>query len=59
MHFVVLTDTHLVAAGKRLYGLDPAERLAQAVAVINRDHAKSRIRDHHRRSRPFRRARRL
>ena len=39
MHFVVLTDTHLVAAGKRLYGLDPAARLAQAVEVINRDHA--------------------
>jgi 3',5'-cyclic AMP phosphodiesterase CpdA len=38
MKFVVLTDTHFVARGRRIYGLDPAERLAAAVARINRDH---------------------
>lgn len=39
MKFVILTDTHLVSAGRRLYALDPAERLARAIDVINRDHA--------------------
>jgi len=38
MKFVVLTDTHFVAAGRRIYGLDPAERLRAAIACINRDH---------------------
>ncbi|WP_454630289.1 metallophosphoesterase [Bradyrhizobium cenepequi] len=38
MKFVVLTDTHFVARGRRIYGLDPAERLAAAIACINRDH---------------------
>ncbi len=27
MKFVILTDTHFVARGRRIYGLDPAERL--------------------------------
>ena len=31
MKFVILTDTHFVPRGKKLYGLDPAERLAVAV----------------------------
>lgn len=38
MKFVVLTDTHFVACGRRIYGLDPAERLTAAVARINREH---------------------
>jgi 3',5'-cyclic-AMP phosphodiesterase len=38
MKLVVLSDIHLVPAGARLYGLDPAARLARAVDVINRDH---------------------
>ena len=38
MKFVILTDTHFVARGRKLYGLDPAERLAVAVDRINRDH---------------------
>jgi len=38
MNFVVLTDTHFVAAGQMLYGLDPAARLAAAIRAINRDH---------------------
>jgi 3',5'-cyclic-AMP phosphodiesterase len=38
MKFVILTDTHFVARGRKLYGLDPAERLAAAVDRINRDH---------------------
>lgn len=36
--FVILTDTHFVARGRKIYGLDPAERLAAAIEVINRDH---------------------
>jgi 3',5'-cyclic AMP phosphodiesterase CpdA len=32
--FLHLTDPHLVPAGQRLYGLDPAERLRAAVADI-------------------------
>lgn len=39
MQFVVLTDTHFVPPGRKLYALDPAERLRAAVEVINRDHA--------------------
>jgi 3',5'-cyclic-AMP phosphodiesterase len=38
MKFVILTDTHFVARGRKLYGLDPTERLAAAVDRINRDH---------------------
>jgi len=38
MKFVVLTDTHFVPRGTRLYGLDPAERLAVAVEKINATH---------------------
>ena len=38
MKFVILTDTHFVARGRRLYGLDPTERLGAAVERINRDH---------------------
>lgn len=38
MKFVILTDTHFVARGRKIYGLDPAERLAAAIEVINRDH---------------------
>lgn len=38
MKFIVLTDTHFVPAGQRLYGLDPAERLVRAVDVINETH---------------------
>lgn len=38
MKFVILTDTHFVEPGRLLYGLDPADRLAAAVKVINRDH---------------------
>lgn len=38
MKFVILTDTHFVARGRRIYGLDPAERLTAAIACINRDH---------------------
>ncbi len=38
MKFVILTDTHFVARGRKIYGLDPAERLAAAIEVIIRDH---------------------
>ena len=38
MKFIHLTDTHVVGDGL-LYGQDPAERLARAVASINADHA--------------------
>jgi Icc protein len=38
MKFVILTDTHFVARGRKIYGLDPAERLAAAIEQINRDH---------------------
>src|SRR5512139_950075 len=38
MKFVVLTDTHFVARGRKIYDLDPAERLSAAIACINRDH---------------------
>lgn len=38
MQFVVLTDTHFVPPGRKLYALDPAERLRAAVEAINRDH---------------------
>jgi 3',5'-cyclic-AMP phosphodiesterase len=38
MKFVVLTDTHFVPEGRRLYALDPAARLEAAIQAINRDH---------------------
>ncbi|MDH2420229.1 phosphodiesterase [Cobetia amphilecti] len=38
MKLIHLTDTHLVAPDKRLYGLDPRARLAAAVADINLRH---------------------
>jgi 3',5'-cyclic-AMP phosphodiesterase len=39
LKFIHLTDTHLVAPGRVLYGLDPAARLRQAVASIGDEHA--------------------
>lgn len=39
MKLIHLTDTHLVAAGEELYGLDPRARLEACVADINRNHA--------------------
>jgi len=33
-----ITDTHLVAPSRRLYGSDPLARLAPAIEVINREH---------------------
>lgn len=38
MKLIHLTDTHLVAPGDRLYGLDPRSRLDAAVADINAHH---------------------
>lgn len=38
MKFIHLTDTHLVAPGDRLYGLDPSARLEAAVAHIAAHH---------------------
>lgn len=40
MKFIHLTDTHVIGQGL-LYGRDPAERLAQAVASINAEHSDS------------------
>jgi 3',5'-cyclic-AMP phosphodiesterase len=37
--FVVLSDLHLGLPGAAVNGLDPAARLADAVRIINRDHA--------------------
>jgi 3',5'-cyclic-AMP phosphodiesterase len=39
MKFIHLTDLHLVAPGRRLYGLDPSARLRAAIADINANHA--------------------
>jgi len=39
LQFIHLTDTHLVAPGETLYGLDPVVRLEAAVAAINGAHA--------------------
>jgi Icc protein len=39
MKFIHLTDLHLVAPGRRLYGLDPHARLRAAIADINASHA--------------------
>lgn len=38
MKFIHLTDPHLVAPPRRLYGLDPRQRLAAAVADIEHQH---------------------
>ncbi|MEQ9260422.1 MAG: phosphodiesterase [Roseovarius sp.] len=38
MKFIHLTDTHVVGGGRTLFGADPAERLARAVASINSEH---------------------
>jgi len=40
MQFVMLTDTHFVAQGRCLYGLDLEGRLKTAVEIINRKHPK-------------------
>ncbi|MGE0719992.1 MAG: phosphodiesterase [Alphaproteobacteria bacterium] len=39
MKFIHVTDTHIVPPGDTLYGLDPAVRLGQCIADINRNHA--------------------
>src|SRR5262245_1121665 len=39
MKLIHLTDLHLVAPGRRLYGLDPNARLRAAIADINLNHA--------------------
>jgi 3',5'-cyclic-AMP phosphodiesterase len=39
MKLIHLTDTHLVAPGERLYGLDPQARLDACIDDINRQHA--------------------
>lgn len=39
MKLLQVTDTHLVADGAKIYGLDPAARLAACVAHINAHHA--------------------
>lgn len=39
MKIIHITDTHLVAKGQRLYGLDPYDRLLAAVSDINAHHA--------------------
>lgn len=41
--FIVITDTHLVGSGDKLYGLDPRARLDAAVADINTHHADARL----------------
>ena len=38
MKFVILTDTHFVPRGRKLYGLDPAQRLGIAAEKINATH---------------------
>lgn len=38
MKLIHFTDTHLVRAGERLYGLDPQARLDACIADINREH---------------------
>jgi 3',5'-cyclic AMP phosphodiesterase CpdA len=39
MKFIHITDTHLVAPGQTLYGLDPRARLEACIADVNRHHA--------------------
>src|SRR5262245_2580571 len=43
MKLIQITDTHLVAPGRRLYGLDPRARLDAAVADINSHHADAEV----------------
>jgi 3',5'-cyclic-AMP phosphodiesterase len=43
MKLIHITDTHLVAPGHTLYGLDPRARLDAAVADINRHHANAEV----------------
>ncbi len=38
MKLIHITDTHFVARGLKLYGLDPHARLAAAVADVNALH---------------------
>ena len=39
LKFIHLTDTHLLALGRSLYGTDPAWRLERAIQSINAQHA--------------------
>jgi 3',5'-cyclic AMP phosphodiesterase CpdA len=39
MKFIVLTDTHFVPDGRKLYGLDPAHNLSIAIERINTTHS--------------------
>src|SRR5215468_1394748 len=39
MKFVILSDTHFVPLGQRLFALDPRARLGAAIEAINRDHS--------------------
>jgi Icc protein len=39
MKFIHITDPHILPAGRKLCGLDPAARLAAAVEDINRNHS--------------------
>ncbi|EPE93904.1 3',5'-cyclic-nucleotide phosphodiesterase (plasmid) [Rhizobium grahamii CCGE 502] len=39
MKLIHLTDLHLMAPGKTLYGFDPAARLRTVIATINNEHA--------------------
>jgi 3',5'-cyclic-AMP phosphodiesterase len=43
MKLIHITDTHLVAPGLELYGLDPLSRLKAAIVDINRHHADAEI----------------
>ena len=43
MKFIHLTDTHLVAPGVALHGLDPEQRLEACVAHIERHHSDARF----------------
>lgn len=38
MKLIHITDTHLAKPGRRLYGIDPSERLAACIADIERHH---------------------
>ncbi|MEM9099632.1 MAG: phosphodiesterase [Pseudomonadota bacterium] len=38
MAFIQLTDLHFVPPGEELFDLSPADRLAPAIEIINRDH---------------------
>ena len=43
MKLIHITDTHLVAPGLKLYGLDPRARLDAAIADINKHHADAEV----------------